>query len=381
MPSWRGYLAVVGLVGVIDTAFLLGIISGYAKKLGAGDAEAGFIAGLYSMVAIPASLLAGALVDAIGRRRSLSIGLAWDTASMILYGVVDDYRGLAMVRGLHAVGGSLVYPAYMAIVGDSSPRDRRGREAGRYLAVVALAVALGSLTSSIIVHELGFKPALRLIALIVFAGFIASLRIPETRPRREAMRGLGGQLSHVIHSAVTILLLYIGFGAIIGGMPQALLNQGLVGVEEEASAITGAIIGIASLASIPAFIIAGRLTDIRGPAAALALGGVLVVISQLAILGSTSIYTMMAAAIPYGAAIAAVMTVSTFMAISVEGARGSSVAIQQIANIAGVAVGAPLGGVLAGMKAVTGVALAVASTGVLLLLYSNTLRSLASSEV
>jgi len=61
----------MGFIGVADTAFMLPVISAYAKFLGADEALAGLIAGLYSIVAIPASLMMGVSVDILGRRRAL----------------------------------------------------------------------------------------------------------------------------------------------------------------------------------------------------------------------------------------------------------------------------------------------------------------------
>ncbi|MEM3382870.1 MAG: hypothetical protein QXL52_06140 [Nitrososphaerales archaeon] len=50
---------------------MLPVISAYAKFLGANEALAGLIAGLYSIVAIPASFTMGVFVDILGRRRAL----------------------------------------------------------------------------------------------------------------------------------------------------------------------------------------------------------------------------------------------------------------------------------------------------------------------
>ncbi len=360
MERWRIQLAIVGLAGVMDTAFLLGLIAGYAKSLGAGDEYAGLIAGLYSMVALPASLAAGIIVDKVGRRRSLAIGLAWDTASMIGYALASTPAQLAAVRGLHAVGGSLVYPAYMAIVGDTAPRGRLGSSTGRYLSVVAAAVALGSLSSAAAVSRLGFKQSFLLIALILLIGLLSTQGLPETRGQGGGVaRGLARARGLVASAGILIFLLYTGFGAIIGGMPQALLNDGIASSEEEASALTGAAIGVATLASIPLFPLAGGRLD-RG-----SLQHVVTVSSALGVAGlwiaSSSMTTHILAGFTlYGATIAGLMTASTYLAAQApREARGTSMAIQQVANIAGVAVGAPLGGV-ASTQGLIGIASLVA---------------------
>ncbi|WP_218184405.1 MFS transporter, partial [Aeropyrum camini] len=117
-------LALAGFAGLMDTAFLLGVVAAYAEHLGASKAEAGFIAGLYSMVAIPASLAAGLAVDKVGRKKALVAGLAWDTLAIALYTTASTPGELALYRALHAIGGSLVYPAFFSIVGDAGGRGR-----------------------------------------------------------------------------------------------------------------------------------------------------------------------------------------------------------------------------------------------------------------
>lgn len=91
---------------------MAGVIAAYAEYLGASKPFAGFTAGLYGLVAIFASPLAGLVVDKFGRKKSLIVGLAWDSILVYLYSIVVNPLQLVLVRGLHAIGGSLVYPFY-----------------------------------------------------------------------------------------------------------------------------------------------------------------------------------------------------------------------------------------------------------------------------
>ncbi len=345
-------LGVIGFAGLVDTAFLLGVISGYAMELGADSAFAGLIAGLYSMAAIPASVLAGFVVDRWGRRRSLSLGLAWDSIAMWLYAVVSTPLQLAVLRVLHALGGSLVYPALFAYIGDVAG-PRRGRYSGVTLAAIAGAVAAGNILAHVLVAEMGFRKPLAIVALIVLAGFLLSLGLEEP-PRQYRPRARGGgsldgdaRLRAVLASLI-MFLLYLGFGVITGGLTQAQLEEGLAGSEEEASSYTALAIATATMVSIPVFIIAGSGID-RGHARLLAAVSALAAVATLVETARVGGSRELAAAYaPYGVAIGVLMTASTVLAISVPAEyRGRSVAVQQVANILGVAFGAPLGGVIA----------------------------------
>ncbi|BAN90672.1 MFS transporter [Aeropyrum camini] len=370
-------LALAGFAGLMDTAFLLGVVAAYAEHLGASKAEAGFIAGLYSMVAIPASLAAGLAVDKVGRKKALVAGLAWDTLAIALYTTASTPGELALYRALHAIGGSLVYPAFFSIVGDAGGRGREGSAAGRYLAVVGAAVALGSAGGGRAAEALGFQNALRLLALILALGTAAAIALPYRDPgvirRGGVARGLAASKARVLGAAATMASLYLGFGVLVGGLSTALTGEGVAGGEEEASAVAGMAIGLASLTSLPAFLLAGRLIDAgRGALAiASATASALAGASLLAQAHSAGEVALFAAL--YGPLIGAGMTLSTYLAITVPPwSRGTSVAVQQVSNILGVALGAPLGGILSGAMGLEGIAVGV-SLSTLLLAFSSLL--------
>ncbi len=343
-------LGIIGFVGIMDTAFLMGIISPYAEALGASKPQAGLIAGLYSMVAIPASLLAGVVVDKVGRKKSMMLGLAWDTLSVYAYGLASTVQQLALVRGIHAVGGSLVYPAFMASVGDRSG-GRLGSHVGGYLAVVAASIAVGTLASAGLVATLGFSWVFRILALIVASGLLAALAVEETAPaereRPSILEGLKAAKGDLAAGLILVFTLYMSFGMIVGGLGPALRDAGIAATEERAAALTGMSIGIATLVSIPFLVATGRLFD-RGNlapvlvASAAALSG-----SQLLLLANPGTASLAAAYSIYGIGLAGYMAGNTYLVLKAPPhARGSAVGLQQMVNIVGVAVGAPLAGLL-----------------------------------
>jgi MFS family permease len=73
-----------------DSNAAIPIIATYAEKLGASIILVGFIVGIYSMVHIPSNIIFGRLVDKIGRKKLISIGVMLDGLSMLLYAVAQD---------------------------------------------------------------------------------------------------------------------------------------------------------------------------------------------------------------------------------------------------------------------------------------------------
>ena len=77
-------ISAVTFIGFLDTTLLVPVMRTYAGDLGAGVGIAGLIIGLYSIVNTPANILFGRLVDRIGHRIPLILGLAGDALGMLL---------------------------------------------------------------------------------------------------------------------------------------------------------------------------------------------------------------------------------------------------------------------------------------------------------
>ena len=359
-------LGIIGFTGIVDTAFMIALIAPYAKELGASEPEAGLIAGLYGIAALPASVLAGFIVDRFGRKRSLTLGLAWDAVTVFAYSLASSLKLLATLRILHAIGGSLVYPAFLASVGDRAwGRRGYGFKVGTYLAIVALAVALGSLLASATVRLLGFEDTFRLLSAIIAIGLAASIYVTETgggsRPV-EVLRGIWRQRSTIGPGLALMFLLYVSFGAITGGLGLALYSVDVAESEEEASSLVGAYVGIASLASVALFLASGAALD-RGLGVHLIVSAAAsAIVSQIAVASLRDPLAIIVLAALYGLPIAAYMTASSYLVLMApRKSRGGAVGFQQVVNILGIAVGAPLAGITVKYLGIEGLAFLTAA--------------------
>ena len=209
----------LSFIGILDTSVMIPSLAPYAVSLGADEALAGLVVATYSYVAIPASIAAGILVDVFGRRRSLALGLASDGVIVALYSLARSPLELLVLRALHALGGSLVYPAAYSRAAGGGARPRAAR-LSLALAATALAVAVGIAAGGALPAVIGFQGLYRLVALLLLAGALLALLLPrdeETRPPREALarvaRGLRAGLPAVAGGSLAILAAYIGLGA------------------------------------------------------------------------------------------------------------------------------------------------------------------------
>lgn len=348
IPRLRS-VAPLGFIGYADTAFMLPVIAAYSKFLGADEALAGLTAGFYAIVALPTSFMMGLVVDIIGRKKSLLLAFFSDCIIVYSYSLVVDPIQLLAVRGLHAIGGSLTFPAILALVA-----DLKETSTGRGVAVVWMAVgisnAAGAILSGLITSTLGFKVVFQVLSVILAIGFVLSFSLPETHERRstpkKALSEVRKSIGWLTSSYISIFALYYVFGVIVGIASLTLMSE--VGmVEEEAVAVTGLYIGLATVSSIGMMYLFGALTDRTGPKIPAVIGLSGAALSQLLLAFSLAWAFILASSLTLGLAIGSILVTSTVVATSVsQTGRGTSMGFHQTMNILGVAMGAPISGLV-----------------------------------
>ncbi len=362
-------LALLSFIGILDTSVMIPSLAPYAVSLGAGEALAGLVVATYSYVAIPASIAAGVLVDVLGRRRSLALGLASDGLVVALYSIARSPLELLALRALHALGGSLVYPAAYSRAAGSGARPSAAR-LSLALAATALAVAVGIAAGGALPAVIGFQGLYRLVALLLLTGALLALLLPPDKTRggtseslARVARGLRKGLPVVAGGSLVILAAYIGLGAAAGGLATALLAEGLAGSEEEASMKAGIAMGAAVIVSSLSIILLGLAAErlgVEAPALA-GLTGSLAVALLAAIDPIAHAHLLVASS---GLALGGLMLASTLLVVSTPPeSRGTAVGVQQVFNIIGAGIGAAMGGALSGSHGLHAVLTLIAAAG------------------
>src|SRR3989475_5908001 len=167
------------MLGTIDSNALVPIIALYAKAVGADLLQIGIIVGLFSAVHAPANLFFGRIADRFGRKLPLQVGLAWDAASLFLYSVATTPLLLALVRISHGIGSGFVGPSSMAIMADTSPRERKGRAMAVYGMALAFAVVIGFGMAGPIVGRDGFAVLFSVLSGPLVAGLVLATFVAE----------------------------------------------------------------------------------------------------------------------------------------------------------------------------------------------------------
>jgi MFS family permease len=145
--------------------------------------ELGALIGSFAVMAVPGSVLGGALADRLGRKRTLLFGLAASAMTSLLLGWAESFAVVFLtlvIVGLFAeVGG----PARQAMVADLLPEEQRGQGFGLLRVVHNLAVAIGPLIGGLIATRSFFLLFVAdAVSSLITAGVVSAL-LHETSPK------------------------------------------------------------------------------------------------------------------------------------------------------------------------------------------------------
>jgi DHA1 family solute carrier family 18 vesicular amine transporter 1/2 len=344
-------LLVIAFLSLVDTSFIAPIISSYAKSLGASDFEAGLVTGLYSAIAIPATIAMGYVIDRLGRRRVLAPLFVGDALSLYMYSLASNVQQLIIARSMHAIFDAGVFPASISMFREAIHGKRIGRYIGLYWLFISIAIILGSSTASLMVSRLGFKPIFQLLSILMLVGLISTIftrelyRLPPERGR-VSFSQLRGLWAPLIPAYLSAFILYMGIGAITGSLSPNLIKY--MGFTERMGGVaTGIYMAIATVTALPINILAGFLIERIGRYRVLFLGALFLALSMATLATSLAESARYVSSIFNGIALAMILVSSSEIAVNVPSpARGTSSAIYGSMLLIGVAIGSPLSGYL-----------------------------------
>ena len=347
-------ISAVTFLGFLDTHLLLPVLSLYASGLGATTVIAGLVIGLYSITNTPANILFGRLMDRVGYKVPLVIGLIGDALSMFLYSLCRLPLHLALVRVFHGTSGGLVGPATMSIVAESSGKMEKARAMSFYGMSLAATTLVGYGASGVIVSRLGYK-ALFLIGVALSAiGVMLSFLLPGSKKNPEATTktSVGGfreikalmQRRGLLVSYCSIFAQYFAFGGVVTLLPLYVKSLGMealhVGMLMAAFAVAFIVV------QFPCGTISDKVGRLTPTIAGLSLGAVSVAILPLLATFPLLALAMGLYGVAYGLLFPSISALLTDQTAPEE--RGIATGLFHALLTAGVAIGAPIMGGVGG---------------------------------
>ncbi len=210
-------LFVVGAlaVGFVGFGVALALLPDRVHDLGYSDLALGLVAGLFPVMAISGRLASGWMIDRVGSRMSMAIGLSVTAAGAAAF-ALPGLAGVFVARGLQGLGDGLLYTSAAAAALDLVADDRRGQALGWMSAGLwsglSLGTAIGALFDSLQVAGLIFG-GIGALALL----FVPSLP-PGRTDRVETSESLFNRLiaREALRPGSVVGLTNLGYAAITG---------------------------------------------------------------------------------------------------------------------------------------------------------------------
>src|ERR671914_2107 len=203
------------------------------ERLGATAVDAQWIVEAYALFLAALILVGGSLGDHYGRRRTFLLGVGIFTVASVACGLALTPEQLIAARAVQGVGGALLVPGSLAIIGASFREENRGKAIGTWSGFTGITTAIGPVLGGYLVDNVSWRAAFLLnVPLAIAVILIAVRHVPESRDpdaRRLdipgailAAVGLGGIVYGLIESsnagfgsAAVILSLFLGALALV----------------------------------------------------------------------------------------------------------------------------------------------------------------------
>src|SRR4051794_36741739 len=137
---------------VLDFFIVNVAMASMQRDLHAGATAVEWVVAGYGLTFAVFLLAAGRLGDRIGRRRMFACGVGLFTVASLLCGVAPSASLLVEARLLQGVGGAMISPSVLALIGTLYAGADRARAIGLYATVMGLAAAGGQLVGGVLLQ-------------------------------------------------------------------------------------------------------------------------------------------------------------------------------------------------------------------------------------
>jgi MFS family permease len=258
-----------------------------AVEFGASPSAIGWSAGVFGIASVLASIVVGAWIDRVSRRRMFAASALLLTATSVGFALIDS-MGLAVfvLRALQGVAFTMQMASFSTLVAELAPASRLGEAVGMAGSSMLVMNAVAPAIDEPLARAFGWPAAYLLAAVAALASVVLVL---ETTSKRRVTRSGSGSLLTVLrrpathaYCAVTFLT-SIAFATLFTFLQPAALEAGYRDV--------GAFFVAYATAACAVRLLFGWLPDRYGrrPVAVLALVPYALVVAYVAFAGPTSL--------------------------------------------------------------------------------------------
>ncbi|WP_244231678.1 MFS transporter [Rathayibacter sp. VKM Ac-2804] len=352
LPRDVKVLGIVAFFVMLGFGVVVPVLPVYVRSFGVGYVEVGAVVSAFALMRLVANPFVGPLVDRVGERIVLAVGIGIVAVSSALVGLAGDYAHLLLLRGAGGIGSAMFSVAAMTLLLRTADPERRGRSIGFYQGGFLLGGMAGPAVGGVLTAISLTAPFFFYAGTLAIAGLVglvllqrpdrdaeAKAAVAAPKPMREVARDPRYQSAVLANFA-------LGWSAM--GVRATLVPVLVVEGLGDEPAWTGIAFAIAAVVQTIALAPAGRFVDTVGRRPALIGGFAVAAVAMLAMPLVHELWLLIALLCVYGAAAAFMGTAPGALVGDAAGERGGKpVSFFQAASDLGGVVGPLLAGALA----------------------------------
>ncbi len=172
-----------GFVNNLNDGMAWGLFPLLFAAMGMDLAAIGVLAAIYPATWGLVQLGTGALSDHVGRKWLIVSGMWTQAGAILVVTMAGTFAGLATGAAILGVGTAMVYPTFMAVIGDVAHPDWRATSLGAYRLWRDAGYVAGALLAGAAADAFGVPVAMQIVAMLTFlSGVVVAARMSETRP-------------------------------------------------------------------------------------------------------------------------------------------------------------------------------------------------------
>jgi MFS family permease len=330
-------------LGFVAIGAVLPVLPRYVKgPVGAGDVAVGVVVGCFAFAAVVGRPIGGRLADRDGRRPVLIAGLLIASVAALLYFLPLGVPGLVFARLVLGIGDGWVFTAGATMIVDLAPAARRGQAIGLFGLAIWGGLTVGPICGELL-QDISYEAVWAFAAVMPLLGAIVAMTLTDDRVRERAVVGPQVFPRPVIAPGIALALANVGYGTMAGFVVLHLDELGVGGGATVFTAFAAAV--------VVSRLVASSLPDRLGARTTALAAGVAETAGLVLIAVAPGFGVALAGGIVMGAGFSLLFPSLAVIAVERvgESSRGSALGIFTAFFDAGVGLGAPIAGVVAGL--------------------------------
>ncbi|MCJ1701423.1 MULTISPECIES: MFS transporter [Rathayibacter] len=352
LPRDVKVLGIVAFFVMLGFGVVVPVLPVYVRSFGVGYVEVGAVVSAFALMRLVANPFVGPLVDRVGERIVLAVGIGIVAVSSALVGLAGDYAHLLLLRGAGGIGSAMFSVAAMTLLLRTADPERRGRSIGFYQGGFLLGGMAGPAVGGVLTAISLTAPFFFYAGTLAIAGIVGLvlLQRPDREADAKAATAVAKPMREVArdrrYQSAVLANFALGWSAM--GVRATLVPVLVVEGLGDEPAWTGIAFAIAAVVQTIALAPAGRFVDTVGRRPALIGGFAVAAVAMLAMPLVHELWLLIALLCVYGAAAAFMGTAPGALVGDAAGERGGKpVSFFQAASDLGGVVGPLLAGALA----------------------------------